>query len=353
VSVAARWHGLLRRFSLGPWLGPRLSWAYYRLVFRRIPAEPLKLGQIAAKLESLGLHDAALADLHRYARAPGHWLHRAYAHRRLALHALRGDHDPALVAAHARQALLGPLPRDLRDQLRLLLLLCADPSTAPAPRCPPPRHPRWVDFAWAQLLTAPSEAAKAEQLAAVYAHCDLEPPQFLPRGSSLLDRLHVPGLAAAAGSIDGPRISVIIATYNAAATIATALRSLQQQTWRNLEILVVDDASGDDTTAVVQAFAVRDPRIRLLPLRENGGAYVARNHALAQATGTYLTLHDADDWSHPRKLEIQAAFLEAHPHPLACTSRRIRQSGSALRKLVRSVVAVGGSRVSAKVVELV
>jgi glycosyltransferase involved in cell wall biosynthesis len=307
--------------QLWRWAGPRLSWAYHSLLHRRIPAEPLKLSQIATKLESLGLEEAAFADLLRYASASGHWLHRAYANRRLALHAIRQERDPALVCAYARQALLGPLPRDLRDQLRLLLCLCADSSQPPAPS---PSHSRWGDFAWAQVLAAPTEAEKAERFAAVYAWFGLEAPAFLPVGASLLDRLHVPDLAAAAGSIEGPCISVIIATYNADATIATALRSLQQQTWRNLEILVVDDASGDDTAAVVQSFAAVDSRIRLLPLDQNGGAYLARNHALAQASGTYVTLHDADDWSHPRKLEIQVAYLEAHPQTLACTSRRIR-----------------------------
>ncbi len=307
-------------FRLWCWSGPVLSWAYHLVLYRRIPAEPLKLIQIATKLETLGLEEAAMADLHCYARASVKWLHRAYANRRLALHALRRDQDPGVVAAHAHQALLGPLPRDLRDQLRLLLLLCSHPSGPP----PAPHHPRWADFAWGQLLIARHEADKADRLAAIYVHFGLEAPALLPDGPSLLDRLHVPALAAAAGSIEGPCVSVIIATHNACATITTTLRSLQQQTWRNLEILVVDDASSDCTVATVEAFAACDPRIRLLCLSVNGGAYVARNHALAHASGSYVTLHDADDWSHPRKIEIQVAFLESHPQQLACTSRRIR-----------------------------
>ncbi|MEM9966002.1 MAG: glycosyltransferase family 2 protein [Asticcacaulis sp.] len=123
-----------------------------------------------------------------------------------------------------------------------------------------------------------------------------------------------------------PKISVLIAAYNAAKTLPTALRSLQAQSWQNLEIIVIDDASTDNTAEVASQFATRDTRIKLLCLSENGGAYVARNAGLDQSSGEYVTLHDSDDWSHPLKLEIQARYLNADSSLIGCTSQQARAS---------------------------
>jgi hypothetical protein len=124
---------------------------------------------------------------------------------------------------------------------------------------------------------------------------------------------------------DGPTVSVILAAHAAEATLPTALRALQDQTWQNLEILVVDDASPTDGTAqITRQFAAQDPRIRLIEMAENGGAYMARNRALELATGEYVTLQDADDWSHPRRIEAQVDFLRGAKAVLACTSEQAR-----------------------------
>ena len=123
---------------------------------------------------------------------------------------------------------------------------------------------------------------------------------------------------------DGPKVSVIMPSHNAAATIATALDSALSQTWRRLEVLVVDDGSADATAAVVEERALRDPRIRLLRASSNRGTYVARNLALQAATGELVTCHDADDWSHPEKIERQVRHLLAHPDAVANTSRHVR-----------------------------
>lgn len=111
----------------------------------------------------------------------------------------------------------------------------------------------------------------------------------------------------------GPKISVIMPAFNAAPFIATALRSLLAQTWRNLEILVVDDCSSDDTAAIVTALAATDERVRLIRQAQNRGAYAARNAALPHASGDFITNHDSDDWSHPQRLERLADVLMAEP----------------------------------------
>lgn len=124
---------------------------------------------------------------------------------------------------------------------------------------------------------------------------------------------------------DGPKVTVLVAAYEAEATLPTALRSLQEQTWQNLEILVLDDCSpGPETGRVVERFAENDPRIRLIRMERNGGAYVARNRGLDEATGAFVTLHDADDWSHPLKIERQVRHLMAHPEQVGCLTEQAR-----------------------------
>ena len=111
-------------------------------------------------------------------------------------------------------------------------------------------------------------------------------------------------------SVAGPRISVIIAAKDAQATIGMALGSLQAQSLSPLEILVVDDASSDETVAIVSSLAAADPRIRLVRNDRTPGAYGARNAGVRAASGDVMTFHDADDWAHPRRLEVQAAALK-------------------------------------------
>lgn len=124
---------------------------------------------------------------------------------------------------------------------------------------------------------------------------------------------------------DGPKVTVLIAAYEAEDMLPTALRSLQEQTWKNLEILVIDDCSPNPRTCeIAERFAAQDSRIRLIRMTKNGGAYVARNRGLDEATGKYVTIHDADDWSHPLKIESQVRFMEGNPEVMGCTSQQAR-----------------------------
>ncbi|WP_375055684.1 glycosyltransferase [Zobellella sp. DQSA1] len=120
------------------------------------------------------------------------------------------------------------------------------------------------------------------------------------------------------------KVTILIASFNAADTLPTTLRSLQEQTWKNLEILVLDDCSTDNTKEVVNSFSKDDPRIKHVLMRQNGGAYIARNHGLDIATGEFITIHDADDWSHPIKLETQIRFLLENENVIGCTSQQAR-----------------------------
>ena len=143
-----------------------------------------------------------------------------------------------------------------------------------------------------------------------------------PDGPSGFDRLAGATPRAADGS--APRVSVLVAAHDCAATIGTALRSLQAQTMTAWEAIVVDDASRDDTADRVAVLAAGDPRIRLLRLSENRGAYAARNAALAEARGTFATLLDADDWAHPLRLERQLAALTRGAGDVGCMGLQAR-----------------------------
>jgi len=152
-----------------------------------------------------------------------------------------------------------------------------------------------------------------------------------------LDFYHLPKIAFQGPSYDdlttvpldrkssaGPKVSVIIPAYNAADGIGTAIESIREQTWENLEILVVDDCSTDNTREVVKSYVEKDSRIKLLSTLENSGAYTARNIALQAATGEFVTINDSDDWSHAVKIETQTQHLLDHPHVVANTSEHAR-----------------------------
>ena len=123
-----------------------------------------------------------------------------------------------------------------------------------------------------------------------------------------------------------PLITVIVPAYNAEDTIGVALKSLCDQTWENIEVLVADDCSTDNTRAVVHSFAVKDSRIKLVKVPQNGGPYVARNYALLEAKGEFVTCNDADDWSHAQKLELQVKHLLENPEVMGNTSKQARSN---------------------------
>lgn len=122
------------------------------------------------------------------------------------------------------------------------------------------------------------------------------------------------------------KVTVIIPAYEAEETLLTTLQSLQEQTWKNLEVFVVDDCSPDQTFALASDFIAADPRFQLLQTPVNSGPYVARNLALQKATGDFITINDADDWSHPQKIEVQARHLIENPSIIANMSNQARMT---------------------------
>jgi glycosyltransferase involved in cell wall biosynthesis len=109
-------------------------------------------------------------------------------------------------------------------------------------------------------------------------------------------------------------VSVVIPCYRCAATIRRAVVSVAQQTVKPVQLILVDDASGDDTLRQLQALQARSADwIQVVSLSRNAGAGEVRNAGWSQARGEYLAFLDADDIWHPRKLEIQYGFMRANP----------------------------------------
>jgi len=104
-----------------------------------------------------------------------------------------------------------------------------------------------------------------------------------------------------------PLVSIIIPAYNAERYIARCLRSAVDQTCKNIEILVVDDGSTDETAEIVKSFG--DDRITCIR-QQNQGQGAARNNGIRNSKGKYITFLDADDYYMPEKVERQADFLE-------------------------------------------
>jgi glycosyltransferase involved in cell wall biosynthesis len=108
-----------------------------------------------------------------------------------------------------------------------------------------------------------------------------------------------------------PLVSVNMPVYNGAAFIGEAIRSILQQTYRNFELIVVNDGSTDATGHVIGEF--KDQRIKLINRTENKGLAYSRNEALEHSTGKYVAILDSDDVALPDRLAEQVAFLEANP----------------------------------------
>lgn len=112
-------------------------------------------------------------------------------------------------------------------------------------------------------------------------------------------------------SISGPAVSVVMANHNGARHLAEAVRSVLGQTLLDLELIVVDDASTDDSLAVAAAASGGDPRLRLLAQPANGGPSAARNRALDEARGRWLAIVDSDDLLVPDRLTVLLLRAEA------------------------------------------
>lgn len=107
-----------------------------------------------------------------------------------------------------------------------------------------------------------------------------------------------------------PLVSVVIPSYNASETIIDTVNSALNQTYKNIEVLVVDDGSSDDTLERVQS--IRDTRLKVFPLHDHINANVARNYGIDHARGKYIAFLDSDDRFLPEHLERKLTILRKY-----------------------------------------
>lgn len=143
---------------------------------------------------------------------------------------------------------------------------------------------------------------------------------YLERGFAPIDMLastHAKPLdslrSEGAATTKEPLVSVIVPTFQGGQLLFTALESLLSQSWQNIEIIVVDDASGPEYEQYLDRASKLSPKIRVIKQTENLGAYCARNAGVSSAKGQYITVHDDDDWSHTNKIETQVRHLINNP----------------------------------------
>ena len=109
--------------------------------------------------------------------------------------------------------------------------------------------------------------------------------------------------------MENPLVSIITPSFNSEKFIKETIQSVQNQTYQNWEMIIMDDASTDKTVAIAKQFADKDQRIKIYKLEKNSGTGIARNTALEKTSGQYISFLDADDLWKPEKLNKQINFL--------------------------------------------
>lgn len=122
-------------------------------------------------------------------------------------------------------------------------------------------------------------------------------------------------------------VSVILSTYNNSASINDSVKSILGQTYKNIELLIIDDGSTDDTWEKLNKF--KDSRIKLFKNKKNIGLTKSLNNLISNSNGQYIARQDADDISLPHRLEAQVNVLSTSPYQV-CTSRAKIKDDSSL-----------------------
>ncbi|MFI7600779.1 glycosyltransferase [Actinoplanes sp. NPDC049681] len=217
---------------------------------------------------------------------------------------------PALPGAH--QGLHAQLTYTWRGAEATRALLRAYPGISEAVRCD-------LEIDVANPFAGDGELPVAPWLAAFQRLMPKPYPAIEPaNGLPPFDRLTV---TAEPAPVDEPqRISVIVTAFHPDEGLITAVRSILAQSWRNVEVIIVDDASPPEYDEMLQRALALGPRVRLVKQPYNQGTYAGRNAGLDAAEGEFVAFQDSDDWSHPRRLEIQVRPMLENARVVATTT---------------------------------
>lgn len=132
-------------------------------------------------------------------------------------------------------------------------------------------------------------------------------------------------------------ISIITPTYNCGKFIERTIKSVQNQTYQNWEMIIVDDCSTDNTKEIVENISKEDLRVKYFCLDKNSGAAVARTKAMELAGGAYMAFLDSDDIWKPNKLEKQLAYMKENNYNFTSTAyEQIDEDDKKLGKIIKT-----------------
>lgn len=131
-------------------------------------------------------------------------------------------------------------------------------------------------------------------------------------------------------------VSVIVPMFNAEKSIHKTLDSILNQTYANLEVIIVDDMSTDRSLEIVKKYREKDSRVLLYRLQEKGGASIARNLAIKNSKGKYIAFLDADDTWEPNKLEVQIEIMVKNDYSFTYTNYNVYDDKNNFIKIVKS-----------------
>ena len=135
--------------------------------------------------------------------------------------------------------------------------------------------------------------------------------------------------------MDKEKVSIIVPMYNAEKFIGKTIESVLSQTYENWEMLIMNDVSTDNSLAVVNEYAKKDDRIKVVNTEKNMGVVKGRNHLIDLANGKYIAFLDADDYWHSQKLEKQIQFMKEKNAGISCTEyTRVKENGEKINEVV-------------------
>ena len=141
-------------------------------------------------------------------------------------------------------------------------------------------------------------------------------------------------------------VSIITPLYNSGAYIASTIESVLAQTYTDWEMLITDDCSSDDGPAIVERYAAKVSRIRLIRLERNGCPGAARNNSIKEARGRYIAMLDSDDRWLPDKLEKQMDFMKTNGYGIVYSSYYLcSESGDNINGIIKSPSRIGYRRI--------
>ena len=131
-------------------------------------------------------------------------------------------------------------------------------------------------------------------------------------------------------------VSIVVPVYNCEKFINHTIKTVLNQTYQNWELLLVDDCSTDNSVSIINGYVAGDNRIKLIKLKENSGAAVARNEGMKNANGKYIAFLDSDDLWNENKLKKQINFMKKNKYVFTYTGYEFAdEEGNKLDKIVK------------------